>query len=202
MKKLLKSNLKFFIGIIVGAIISGLSVYAITANNVAYNNTTVDQALNTLYTTQTTTVTNLTTQNSTLTTQNQTLTQQNSTLTSANETLTSEKNALQAQVTQLQNNGIYLNVDNLHLIKGTNRFSTTSGKKYLIVFNVTSLTSQSYTPSLVSGYTLLKETSIISASFNNYIYKTKAFIVEATGDEIVVNGSGDTNWNSIAYYEF
>ena len=95
-----------------------------------------------------------------------------------------------------------IKTENLKLIKGTNKIPTIVGKNYLIVFNITSLTSQAYTPALSSGYELLADTNVISASFNNYIYKTKAFIVKATAEQIIVSGSGDLNWNSIGYYEF
>lgn len=54
--KFIKSNLKLFIGIIVGAVISGISVYALSSNSVGFqpqdNNwsvSTVDEALNDLY---------------------------------------------------------------------------------------------------------------------------------------------------------
>ena len=54
--KFIKRNLKLFIGIIVGAIVSGLGVYAITSNSIEFspqdsgwNVSTVDSALNSLY---------------------------------------------------------------------------------------------------------------------------------------------------------
>lgn len=56
MKRIFKNNIKILIGIIIGIIISGTIVYAsgILASQINYNNTTVDQALNSLYTTVTT----------------------------------------------------------------------------------------------------------------------------------------------------
>ena len=54
--KFVKSNLKLFVGIIVGAVISGIGVYAITSNSIGFqpqdngwNVSTVDSALNSLY---------------------------------------------------------------------------------------------------------------------------------------------------------
>ena len=54
--KLLKNNIKLFIGIVIGAVISGISVYALSSNSVAFtptdtnwNVSTVDEAINDLY---------------------------------------------------------------------------------------------------------------------------------------------------------
>ncbi len=41
---------KYIIGFIVGIIVSSIGVYAITSSDITYKNTTVDQALDTLYT--------------------------------------------------------------------------------------------------------------------------------------------------------
>ena len=49
MKNLIKTNYKLFIGIFIGIIISGITVYAITASDIDYKDTKVDQALDDLY---------------------------------------------------------------------------------------------------------------------------------------------------------
>ena len=70
---------KYLIGFILGAVIFGsIGVLAsnIMASSVTYNNTTVDRALDTLYTTQTTNITNLTNQISSLTEENSELQEQ------------------------------------------------------------------------------------------------------------------------------
>ena len=49
--KIIKKNIKLIIGIILGLIISGISVYAVTvsSSDVTYNNTNVQSAINDLY---------------------------------------------------------------------------------------------------------------------------------------------------------
>lgn len=61
--KFIKSNSKLFLGILIGILISGISVYAVTrinANEIEYDSThTVKDKIDDLYTTQNTTVANL-----------------------------------------------------------------------------------------------------------------------------------------------
>ena len=111
MKKVLKSRI--FVAIITAIIVCGISVYAtikLTASEVSYSNTTVKSALDTLYSTQTSTVANLNNQITTLTNANATLTDENTTLTNANTTLTSQYNSLLADYTDnLSGTNIYSN---------------------------------------------------------------------------------------------
>ena len=50
MKNLIKTNYKLFLGIFIGIIISGVTVYAINANEISYNGNTLDTTLDELYT--------------------------------------------------------------------------------------------------------------------------------------------------------
>ena len=98
MKKVLSNRI--FLLIIGGILVSVTGVLAvnISASNISYGNTTLDQALDSLYTTQTTTVTNLQNENSSLTTSNNNLLELNTSLTEANQTLAQENASLQTQL--------------------------------------------------------------------------------------------------------
>ncbi|MBE6161425.1 MAG: hypothetical protein E7158_04320 [Firmicutes bacterium] len=133
MKKILKSRIFAFI---LGALIfSSISVYAAhkyAASDITYKNTTLDQALNTLYTTQNTTVSNLQSHVSNLT--------------SVNETLTNEKAALQSQINtkdatisslQSQLNSLTTAASNFHFTSSTSvqTFNLGFKPKYINCFS-------------------------------------------------------------------
>lgn len=101
MKKILKSRI--FLVIATALVFTGIGVFAdnLLASEVDYKETNVESALDSLYTTQNTTVANLTNQNSTLTTNNQTLTTENTNLSNQVTTLTQEKNELQSELNSL-----------------------------------------------------------------------------------------------------
>jgi FtsZ-binding cell division protein ZapB len=90
LKNIAKRNKKLIVlGIIIG---TSIGVYAINASEIDYNNTKVDQALDTLYETQNTTVTNLTSQNQTLTQEKSELQSQLNSLTTASRTISFTSN--------------------------------------------------------------------------------------------------------------
>lgn len=89
----------------------------------------------------------------------------------------------------------------LNTINGITSLNVTSGKNYLIVFNVTSSYSQDYKPSIVSGANILtnKNVKVNGSNFHGYMY---SYLVKATSDKIDISGNTTSPiWNFVTYIE-
>ena len=97
-----------------------------------------------------------------------------------------------------------IDYDKLNIINGVTQIPVEIGRKYIIVFSVTSYynSSQNYKPYIISGCNIDKETGIISSRYDVLCKYTNAYIVTATSENIVIKGNlADASWNHIVYYK-
>ena len=98
---------------------------------------------------------------------------------------------------------IIIDPSKLKLIRRTNTINTKIGKKYIIFISVTSYTSQSYKPSIVSGCTIDATIGQIGNTYNDLTAYANVYLVTATSNTITIKGNlADSGWNFIGYYEF
>ena len=121
--KIIKSRIfAFVLGAVIFSGITGVTAYTILASDVHYKDTTLDKALDTLYTTQNTTVTNLQNQVNTLTNEKTSLQEQ---IDTKDATISN----LQSQINSLTNSG---GIEEICIVHRDRNGTSNWGKHYRV----------------------------------------------------------------------